>query len=90
MLSRTAESLFWMARYLERAEATARLVEMGRERFYLLQRRFGSAALPLRQLSKSGSGGKIFLSQSRTLSRPAQQFRLYGYSNHARVLLAGR
>ncbi len=30
MLSRTAESLFWMARYLERAEATARLVEMGR------------------------------------------------------------
>ncbi|MCY4231470.1 MAG: alpha-E domain-containing protein [Alphaproteobacteria bacterium] len=30
MLSRTAESLFWMARYLERAEATAQLVEMGR------------------------------------------------------------
>ena len=30
MLSRTAESLFWMARYLERAEATARLIEMGR------------------------------------------------------------
>ncbi len=30
MLSRTAESLFWMARYIERAEATARLVEMGR------------------------------------------------------------
>lgn len=30
MLSRTAESLFWMGRYLERAVATARLVEMGR------------------------------------------------------------
>lgn len=30
ILSRTAADLFWMARYLERAEAMARLVEMGR------------------------------------------------------------
>jgi uncharacterized alpha-E superfamily protein len=29
MLSRTAEHLFWMARYLERAESTARLLTMG-------------------------------------------------------------
>ena len=29
MLSRTAESLFWMSRYLERAESTARLLTMG-------------------------------------------------------------
>lgn len=29
MLSRTAESLFWMARYLERAESIARFLEMG-------------------------------------------------------------
>ncbi|MEC9431322.1 MAG: alpha-E domain-containing protein [Pseudomonadota bacterium] len=29
MLSRTAENLFWMARYIERAESTARLMEMG-------------------------------------------------------------
>ena len=29
MLSRTAESLFWTARYLERAEGAARLIEMG-------------------------------------------------------------
>lgn len=29
MLSRTAENLFWMARYLERAETMARLVELG-------------------------------------------------------------
>lgn len=29
MLSRTAENLFWMARYIERAECTARLIEMG-------------------------------------------------------------
>ena len=30
MLSRTADSLFWLARYVERAENTARLIEMGR------------------------------------------------------------
>ncbi len=29
MLSRTAENLFWAARYLERAEGAARLIEMG-------------------------------------------------------------
>ena len=29
MLSRTAQNLFWLARYMERAEATARLIEMG-------------------------------------------------------------
>ncbi|MGF1649373.1 MAG: alpha-E domain-containing protein [Hyphomicrobiaceae bacterium] len=30
MLSRTAESLFWLGRYMERADSTARLIEMGR------------------------------------------------------------
>lgn len=29
MLSRTAENLYWMARYIERAESTARLLTMG-------------------------------------------------------------
>ncbi len=29
MLSRTAENLFWIARYMERAETTARLLEVG-------------------------------------------------------------
>ncbi|MEM7497625.1 MAG: alpha-E domain-containing protein [Pseudomonadota bacterium] len=29
MLSRTAESLYWIGRYMERAECTARLIEMG-------------------------------------------------------------
>ena len=29
MLSRTAENLFWMSRYIERAESTARLITMG-------------------------------------------------------------
>lgn len=30
MLSRTAQHLFWMGRYIERADSTARLIEMGR------------------------------------------------------------
>jgi len=30
MLSRSADSIFWLARYVERAESTARLLEMGR------------------------------------------------------------
>ncbi len=30
MLSRTADSLFWLARYIERAENMARLIDMGR------------------------------------------------------------
>src|ERR1700756_4119235 len=29
MLSRTAQNLFWMGRYMERADAMARLIEMG-------------------------------------------------------------
>ena len=40
MLSRTAESLFWMARYIERAEATARLIEMG-QRMAMLPGAYG-------------------------------------------------
>lgn len=30
MLSRTAENLYWLGRYVERAESTARFIEMGR------------------------------------------------------------
>ena len=29
MLSRTADSLYWMARYTERAENTVRLIDIG-------------------------------------------------------------
>lgn len=39
MLSRAAESLYWMARYVERAGAAARLIEMG-QRMTMLPRSF--------------------------------------------------
>ena len=29
MLSRTAENLYWISRYMERAETTARLIDVG-------------------------------------------------------------
>ena len=35
MLSRTADNLYWLARYMERAETVARLLEVG-ERMALL------------------------------------------------------
>lgn len=35
MLSRTADSLFWMARYIERAENTARLLDVQRQATFL-------------------------------------------------------
>jgi uncharacterized alpha-E superfamily protein len=39
MLSRAAENLYWMARYIERAGATARLIEMG-QRMAMLPRSY--------------------------------------------------
>ncbi len=39
MLSRSAEDLYWMARYVERAGATARLIEMG-QRMAMLPRAY--------------------------------------------------
>ena len=39
MLSRSAENLYWMARYMERAGATARLIEMG-QRIAMLPRAY--------------------------------------------------
>ena len=37
MLSRTADHLFWMARYMERAENTARLLDVNYETSLLPQ-----------------------------------------------------
>ncbi|MEL6374983.1 MAG: alpha-E domain-containing protein [Pseudomonadota bacterium] len=41
MLSRTAENLYWLGRYIERAESTARLMEMGRRMAMLPSTRDG-------------------------------------------------
>lgn len=58
MLSRTAENLYWIARYMERAETTARLMEVG-ERMSLMPdtgQGFRNEWEPLLQASGSADG----------------------------------
>lgn len=54
LLSRVAESVYWAARYLERAEATARLVHVHTELFLDLPKAAGVGWTPL--LAVTGSG----------------------------------
>ncbi len=54
LLSRVAESVYWAARYLERAEATARLVHVHTELFLDLPKAAGLGWAPL--LAVTGSG----------------------------------
>ncbi len=54
LLSRVAESVYWAGRYLERAEATARLVHVHTELFLDLPKAAGLGWTPL--LSVTGSG----------------------------------
>src|SRR5215213_6255005 len=43
MLARTADSLFWLARYMERAESVARILQVG-HRMASLSRSLGNAS----------------------------------------------
>ena len=54
LLSRVAESVYWAARYLERAEATARLVHVHTELFLDLPKAAGVGWTPLLALTGSG------------------------------------
>ena len=54
LLSRVAESVYWSSRYLERAEATARLMRIHTEMFLDLPRHVGIEWSPL--LAVTGSG----------------------------------
>jgi uncharacterized alpha-E superfamily protein len=54
LLSRVAESVYWAGRYLERAEATARLVHVHTELFLDLPRAAGIEWTPLLALTGSG------------------------------------
>jgi len=60
LLSRFAESLYWAGRYLERAEATARMIKVHTELFLDLPRSAGVGWSPL--LAVTGSGEE-FLDQ---------------------------
>ncbi|MEM7267833.1 MAG: alpha-E domain-containing protein [Pseudomonadota bacterium] len=65
MLSRTAENLFWAARYLERAEGTARLIEMG-QRMSMLP---GSGRGEWRSVAAAAGASDIFEDEGRISER---------------------
>ena len=60
LLSRVAESVYWAGRYLERAEATARLVHVHTELFLDLPKAAGIGWAPLLALPGSGDAFREF------------------------------
>ena len=72
MLSRTADSLYWLARYIERAENVARAVLVGH--------RMSSVALSL------GSGGNEWISTLIATGCEAGYFSKYAEANSVSVL----
>ena len=47
MLSRTADHLFWMSRYTERAENTARMLDVNYQTIAVAPTRLGAAQEPV-------------------------------------------
>ena len=65
LLSRVAESVYWAGRYLERAEATARLVHVHTELFLDLPKAAGIGWAPLLALT---GNGEAFRARQREIS----------------------
>ncbi len=61
MLSRTADNLFWAARYLERAEGLARLIEMG-QRMTMIP---GAGRQEWRSVAAAAGAGHLFAKEER-------------------------
>ena len=85
MLGRTANGIFWMLRYLERAENTARLLEAG---FRMALTRSHSAAVDeWRSVLVTIGMGKSFATTGQEISGPAvTNFILRGVDNPGSVL----
>ncbi|MEM7525149.1 MAG: alpha-E domain-containing protein [Pseudomonadota bacterium] len=65
MLSRTAENLFWCARYLDRAEGVARLIEMG-QRMTLIP---GAGREEWRSVAAVAGAAEVFKDEDRVTER---------------------
>jgi uncharacterized alpha-E superfamily protein len=72
MLSRAADNLFWMGRYMERADATARLIEMG-HRMAMLP---GSSEMDEWRSVAAASGSAPDIAEGKTLTAGAVVERL--------------
>ena len=68
LLSRVAESVYWTGRYLERAEATARLVQVHTELFLDLPKAAGVGWSPLLAVTGSGDAFRTQLLRGRPRS----------------------
>ncbi len=80
LLSRVAESVYWAGRYLERAEATARLVHVHTELFLDLPKAAGVNWAPL--LAVTGSGQTFHDRHTRASEEEVVEFLATGSENH--------
>ena len=74
MLSRVAENIYWLARYLERAENTARLISVNANLLLDLQRGYALGWLPL--IDITGSRAEFDAQKRRSDEREIVQFLL--------------
>ena len=93
MLSRTADSLFWLSRYVERAENMARLLEVG-YRMSLTSRREGGASEHLVSMLQAAEVDEEFNKKHKIADvASVSQFMLFDETNPSSVrscLLAAR
>ena len=93
MLGRTAQNLFWLSRYVERAENMARLLEVG-YRMSLTSRREGGASEHLLSMMQAAEVDEDFAKKhSKPDVASVSQFMLFDETNPSSVrscLLAAR
>lgn len=93
MLGRTAQNLFWLSRYIERAENMARLLEVG-YRMSLTSRREGGASEHLTSMMRAAEVDEEFKSKHKVAdSATVSHFMLFDEENPSSVrscLLAAR
>ena len=93
MLGRTAQNMFWLSRYIERAENMARLLEVG-YRMSLTSRREGSASEHLLSMLQAAEMDEQFAQKHKQADvASVSQFMLFDETNYSSVrscLLAAR
>ncbi|WP_248304916.1 alpha-E domain-containing protein [Devosia sp. FKR38] len=93
MLGRTAQNLFWLSRYVERAENMARLLEVG-YRMSLTSRREGGASEHLVSMMQAAEVDEAFASKDRVADvDTVANFMMFDPDNYSSVyscLLAAR
>ena len=83
MLARVAENIYWLARYLERAENTARLISVNANLLLDLQRGYALGWLPL--IDITGSRAEFDAQKRRSDEREIVQFLLADAQNPGSV-----